>query len=298
MRSLIFEISQGLHNIYSGWILWNLFLACIPMLLSFRLFRRRVVFSTWFIPACLMTAAAGVAGLHSRLARMLGSLTLAWQNIQAGDTGTLLQLAWLGIIGAIALGISLWLFKKSYASKIWLWWGSLAVFIAFLPNAPYVLTDVIHLIRGTSFGITSIWTIALVLVPLHLCAMLLGFEAYVISLLNVNYFLKQRRLSHLILPSELALHALSAFGIYLGRFIRFNSWDLLIHPTSVIAISLNTLTSSRPVIVIALTFIILSIFYWLMKQVTIGLQLRVRYARAGIDVLTPQNSIELFTEKL
>ncbi|MDB9525343.1 DUF1361 domain-containing protein [Oscillatoria sp. CS-180] len=286
MRSLIFEISQSINTIYSGWILWNLFLAFVPMLLSFRLFRRKAVFSLWFVPACVVTAAIGAFGLHSRIPRIFGSLSLTWQNIQAGDRGTVLQLVWLGIVVAIALGVSLWLFRRSYASKIWLWWGSLAVFIAFLPNAPYVLTDIIHLIRGTSFGVTSIWMIALVLIPLHLCAILLGFEAYVLSLLNINYFLKDKDLTHLILPAELALHALSAFGIYLGRFIRLNSWDILVDPTSIIAITLNTLTSRRPVAVIGLTFVILTVFYWLMKQVTLGLKLRIRYARSGIDILT------------
>lgn len=286
MRSLILDIIEGINNVYNGWILWNLFLAFVPMLLSYRLFRRQVVPEIWFTVACFITTVIGVLGLRSRLPRIQRALLGTLQNIQAGDTGTLLQLLWVVIVLAIALGVSLWLAKNAHTSKVWLWWGGLAVFIAFLPNAPYVLTDVIHLIRGASNGTIRVWVIALVFIPIHVCAMLLGFEAYVISLLNINYFLKEKGLQQWTFPIELVLHALCAFGIYLGRFIRFNSWDIFIDPTSVMAVTLNTLTSKRPVAVIFVTFFILASFYWLMKQVTIGLKLRIQYARKGLDALT------------
>jgi uncharacterized membrane protein len=161
----------------------------------------------------------------------------------------------------------------------------LAVFIAFLPNAPYVLTDIIHLIRGTSSGDIATWVIALVFIPIHLVAILLGFEAYVISLLNVAFYLKQRELNRLVLPSELALHALCAMGIFLGRFIRLNSWDFVVAPTSVVVNTLNTLTQKLPFTVVFVTFVILTVLYWVMKQITLGLKLRYHYARKGLDPL-------------
>jgi uncharacterized membrane protein len=43
MRSLFLDIAQGINNVYNGWILWNLFLAFVPMLISFRLFRHTVI---------------------------------------------------------------------------------------------------------------------------------------------------------------------------------------------------------------------------------------------------------------
>lgn len=287
MRSLLLDISQGINNVYNGWILWNLFLAFLPMLISFRLFRHRVIPTAWFVLACIVTSVIGAVGLHSRIPRIVRSLTGTLRDIRAGEPAALLQLLWLAIVVGIALIASLWLYRHFHTSKskLWLWWFGLAVFIAFLPNAPYVLTDIIHLIRGTSYGNTQVWVIALVFIPIHLCAILLGFEAYVIALINVNYFLKAKHLQSLIWPTELLLHALSAFGIYLGRFIRLNSWDVFVDPTSVLAVTLNTLTSKRPLAVIFVTFIILTVFYWLMKQVTLGLKLRFQYARQGLDVL-------------
>jgi len=59
----------------------------------------------------------------------------------------------------------------------------------------------------------------------------------------------------------------------------------VVDPTSVLTDSLNTLTSKRPLAVILVTFVILMVFYWLMKQVTIGIMLRLQYARQGRDPL-------------
>ncbi|MEM7648410.1 MAG: hypothetical protein AAF283_04490, partial [Cyanobacteria bacterium P01_A01_bin.70] len=62
-------------------------------------------------------------------------------------------------------------------------------------------------------------------------------------------------------------------------------WDILIDPTSVLAVTLNTLTSKRPLAVIVVTFMIVAGLYWVMKQITLGLKLRMHYARQGLDPL-------------
>jgi uncharacterized membrane protein len=212
MRSIIAEALSAFSNIYSGWILWNSFLAFIPLVLSF------------------------------------------------------------------------WLFRRKNDARSLLWWIGLITFIAFLPNAPYVLTDIIHLIRGTRVG-DAAWIIALVFVPLHLIAILGGFEAYVIALINQGTYLKRQGAKQLILWSELATHALCAIGIYLGRFRRLNSWDLVTDPSGVVTSAIDDLTNKRPLLVILVTFLIITVFYWLMKQISLGLILRIRYARQGIDAL-------------
>ncbi|MEM7063362.1 MAG: DUF1361 domain-containing protein [Cyanobacteria bacterium P01_B01_bin.77] len=285
MRWIALDIYQGLNNVYNGWIWWNLFLAFIPMLLSFRLFRRKAIPPVWFAIAWFGTALIGIIGLKSRIPRLRTAVFGVISNIQAGDPGTLLQLLWLAGVMVVALGISILLFKLSHTSKLWLWWIGLATFIAFLPNAPYVLTDIIHLLRGASSGTIKIWVLTFLFIPIHMTAIVLGFEAYVISLLNVNFYLKQKGLKVLTLAVELGIHALCAVGIYLGRFIRLNSWDVVVDPSSVLVSTLNTLTSKRPLAVIVFSFILLTVLYWLMKQVTLGLKLRIHYARRGLSAL-------------
>lgn len=211
MESQLNELSRAISQIYSGWILWNLFLAFIPLVLSFWLFRRR------------------------RVAR-------AWQ-----------------------------------------WWILLVVYIAFLPNAPYLLTDIIHLIRGIRNGFSA-YIIALFFFPLHIASILLGFEAYVVSVINQGEYLKRLSLRHLILPMELITHALCAVGVFIGRFRRYNSWDLVTDPDTVLLQTLDDLTSKRPLFVIFVTFLIFTVLYWLAKQITLGLVLRIRYARSGREI--------------
>jgi uncharacterized membrane protein len=196
----------GDFNLYSGWIIWNLFLALIPMVLSF------------------------------------------------------------------------WLFRLRHTSRSPLWWVGLIVFIAFLPNAPYLLTDIIHLINATR-STSSVWVVTLIFIPLHTFAILTGFEAYVISLINQGHYLRRQGAGQYVFWAEIFVHILSAIGIYLGRFQRFNSWDLITNLKGVLIFSLNELTSKFPFVVILITVLVLICLYWIMKQVTLGIVLRVQYVR-------------------
>ncbi len=164
-------------------------------------------------------------------------------------------IAWNLFLALIPLVLSFWLFRRKTNQRSYLWWAVYLVFIAFLPNAPYLLTDIIHLIRGMQAGYST-WVLALVFVPLHASAIVCGFEAYVIAVLNQVHYLKRQGCDRYIVWSELATHALCAIGVYLGRFRRFNSWDLITDPSNVLINALDDLTSKRPVFVIFVTFVI------------------------------------------
>jgi uncharacterized membrane protein len=69
----------------------------------------------------------------------------------------------------------------------------------------------------------------------------------------------------------------------MGRFRRFNSWDLVTDPGNVLLITLNDLTAKRPLAVIAVSFVGLTILYWLVKQINLGLMLRFQQVRIKED---------------
>lgn len=209
---------------------------------------------------------------------LLNQTLYAFSSIYSG------WIAWNLFLAFIPLALSFWLFRRPSKVRDLLWWKGFVVFLAFLPNAPYLLTDIIHLIRGTRSGYSP-WVIALVFIPLHLTAILLGFEAYVVSLINQSYYLKRIGAKAWILWSELGTHAVCAIGVFIGRFRRFNSWDLVTDPGNIITTTIDDLTDRLPAIVMLLTFVILTILYWVFKQITLGLKLRVEYARRGLDVL-------------
>lgn len=100
--------------------------------------------------------------------------------------------------------------------------------ILFLPNAPYIITDLFHL-RG-NFG-DSIWYDTLLILSFAWSGLLLFFH----SLNNINTFMRpwlpHRRRAVLLV----AVILLCAYGIYIGRYLRFNSWDVVSNPFSLLS---------------------------------------------------------------
>jgi uncharacterized membrane protein len=184
---------------------------------------------------------------------------------------------WMGwnlFLAVIPLVLSFFLFRRSRLIQTPLerrhlspfWWLGVAVFVAFLPNAPYILTDIIHFVRWVRAG-ASIWVVTLIYVPLFVAFLTAGFEAYVISLMNAGYYLKQNGLRQYVFSMELMLHGLSAIGIFLGRFIRLNSWNILTHPNDVAASLIGDVFDKQPLTTIVITFTILTLLYALVKPV-------------------------------
>ena len=113
--------------------------------------------------------------------------------------------------------------------------------LVFLPNAPYVITDFLHLRLRSP---VPLWFDVLLLGTASLTGLLAG----ALSLRRVERALSGK-LDGRVLHAGLWLAiALSGFGIYLGRFERWNSWDLLLHPLSVLA-SVTHLLDRRALVV-------------------------------------------------
>ncbi|MBD1832100.1 DUF1361 domain-containing protein [Cyanobacteria bacterium FACHB-472] len=183
-------------------------------------------------------------------------------------------MTWNLFLAFIPLALSVWLFRSNQKRSL-IWWVGLCVFVAFLPNAPYLLTDIIHLIQDIR-AINSVWKITLILIPQYLLVILAGFEAYVLSIINLGYYLQRQGLGKYILAVELTLHGLSAVGIFLGRFLRFNSWDLITQPDALLTSVADDLVGKWPLLVMLITFGVVTLLYWLMKQVSLGIILRSR----------------------
>jgi uncharacterized membrane protein len=225
------SLLDGVH-FHHRWMVWNLFLALIPFFLSVPLFR----------PDWIRQQSSFLRPLQGHLPGKV---------IQADPS----------------MGRQPVLLDPPTSTAIW-WLGAFA-FVAFLPNAPYVLTDVIHMIRAIQQE-PSMWVSAFVWVPVFLVFMFIGFEAYVISLINLGYFLHKRGLGNWITGVEISLHALSAIGVYLGRFLRFNSWDIVTNPGDLFLSVVDELTGQRPILAMIFSFVILSLLYLPSKEVTLA----------------------------
>lgn len=199
-------------------------------------------------------------------------------------------MTWNLFLAFVPLALSVWLFRRK-RHRAPIWWLGFLVFCVFLPNAPYVLTDVIHLIQDIR-QIDSVWMISLVVIPVYLLFILGGFEAYVLSLINLGYYLNRVGQSKWISGTELISHALSAVGIYLGRFLRFNTWDFVTQPDALATSIVEDVVGRRPLVIIAITFMVVAGLYWIMKRVTLGILLQRHAIVEGhtASIATHQNS--------
>jgi uncharacterized membrane protein len=131
-----------------------------------------------------------------------------------------LFLAWIPFILAyIAHAIS-W-------RRIWLYLVIPAIaflWLIFFPNAPYMLTDLQDLARGAAGA--PLWYDVIIVVWCSWTGMLLG----VISLYLMQDII-HRTFGHVLgWIFVFGVSGLSSFGIYIGRFVRLNSWDILQNP--------------------------------------------------------------------
>lgn len=104
---------------------------------------------------------------------------------------------------------------------------SLAImaWLLFVPNSFYILTDLFHLDR---FDSAPKWFDLLLLFSFTWNGLLLG----VLSIRMIEKIVELVWGSSFSLILLFAVMWLNAFGIYLGRYLRFNSWDVIAQPLS------------------------------------------------------------------
>lgn len=153
---------------------------------------------------------ATLAAIALRIART-GRITfffLSWN----------LFLAWVPWLCAVALSVA----NRRRAHPALLWALALA-WLAFFPNAPYLLTDFVHLRAGSN----SLWWYDLLFLSTATAA---GWLCAVDGLDRVASVLVERFGRRVAAPSLMLACWLAGLGVYLGRFLRFNSWDVLSNP--------------------------------------------------------------------
>ena len=101
----------------------------------------------------------------------------------------------------------------------------MGAWLLFFPNAPYVLTDLIHL-DGKQSPLVPEWYDLAMILSVALTGLIIGF----LSLERVQGYIAQRTGVPWSWCFVVVVMFLSGFGIYLGRFLRWNSWDILTRP--------------------------------------------------------------------
>ena len=165
--------------------------------------------------------------------------------------------------------ISLLIFRKKSSIPGILWWPLLAIMVLFLPNAPYVLTDVIHFVAKVRVTPPlPIWAMSLLLLE-YFFYFLIGMECFVIPMMLWGRTLRRHHWGWLILPLEILMISLSAFGIYLGRVDRLNSWDVVTDPEHLINQALRDALNPKPEEMTLIFLLAVLVVFYLIKTINV-----------------------------
>jgi len=163
----------------------------------------------------------GVSSLASSILYIVG----VWGAYERDFT----YMNWNLVLAWAALAITLWL-EQVLRRNLWSTWYALAVtflWILFLPNTFYMITDYIHM--------AEIPTSELVFGAITFSSFI--FNAFVLGVLSLaivhNELLKRltKRAAALTVGGVLLV---CSFAIYIGRELRWNSWDIVTNPSSLL----------------------------------------------------------------
>ena len=183
-----------------------------------------------------------------------GALTVA--RALYSHRGYYLFMGWNLVLAWVPLLLSLVLARRAafgHRSPV-VTCGIGAVWLLFFPNAPYMVTDLLHLRERSG---VPIWYDAIMVFAFGLVGLCLAF----LSLWLVHGLVARRRGAAAGWLFVAGVAGLSGFGVYLGRYQRWNSWDVVARPGALLADLadrfMNPLSHPRTV---GLTFMMAALF--------------------------------------
>lgn len=190
-----------------------------------------------------------------------GCLLLA-VRIWVTDHITFAFLLWNLVLAIIPYAISSYVVEREQKSANWRLVLPALLWLLFFPNAPYILTDLLHLKMREPI---PLWYDLILLMTFAWIGLLFGL----LSLLDWQNVVEKRfgfRASWLFVATTLFL---SSFGVYLGRFRRWNSWDLFTNPADLLSdvgARLNPFAHWQPMAMTFMFFIFLMVVYGVFRS--------------------------------
>jgi uncharacterized membrane protein len=169
------------------------------------------------------------------VASVLGVALIATRTVLTWR-GQHLFLIWNLFLAWVPVVLALWLEERDRRrpARDWRFWSAAFAWLMFFPNAPYLLTDLKHLKLATRH---QWWTDLIIILLFALTGLVLAF----LSLHRMHALVARRRGWMAGWAFVLVVTFLTGFGVYLGRFERWNSWDVVVRPIAFAADSPNWL---------------------------------------------------------
>ncbi|MEZ5348833.1 MAG: DUF1361 domain-containing protein [Microthrixaceae bacterium] len=189
---------------------------------------------------------------------MLVARSTVSQQISYGFIVWNLFLAGLPVMLALVVDTAWRHGRRVLGAVFWVAW------LLMFPNSPYLVTDLVHLRERPP---TPLWFDALILASAAIAGLLAGF----VSLHLVQAAVARRLGAAWGWVMAVSVLGLSGFGVYVGRFARFNSWDVLTRPRTLLYDIGSTVTvedTPRAVVVTALLSSFLIVSYVTIEMLT------------------------------
>jgi uncharacterized membrane protein len=173
---------------------------------------------------------ASLAFSSAICAALLAGRMVYSESLMYGFLAWNLFLAWLPMLCSLFA-------YNAYKRRSRLSWlvvaGCALAWLLFFPNAPYILTDIMHLKARAD---APLWFDVLLVIAFAWTGLFLGLVS--LSLMQALV----RRAAGAVASWGFALGVLSisGVGIYIGRFLRWNSWDVFISPGGILVDLMQT----------------------------------------------------------
>ena len=216
-----------------------------------------------------------VAGVHS--------LHLVADNIEAVARRNDLWMAWNLFLAFVPVALA-WLLFRHHGERRPQWWLGLALFVLFLPNAPYVITDLVHL-RGDVVVAGDDLAVVTGVVPVYAAFIGLGVLAYTVSVMLMGRYLDRVGLASVRPAIEVGVHAVAAVGVVLGRVARLNSWEPVTEPHTTLERIVLTLSGRWAAVAVLGMFAVTWLAFAVTRPVVEAAWRRGRPALRGLSQL-------------
>lgn len=156
-------------------------------------------------------------------------LLLLIARVYTTDSGRFVFLLWNLVLASIAPLIAWWLVVRIRKFG-WLHWKQILItilWLAFLPNSFYLITDLVHL--QYNYEASLIYDTVL-LQSFILAGLIYGY----LSVFLVHKEVEKRFSVFYSWSIISGVFLASSFAIYLGRFTRWNTWDILLKPAGLL----------------------------------------------------------------
>jgi uncharacterized membrane protein len=134
-----------------------------------------------------------------------------------------LLLAWLPVVFALGFRINM----AKHRLQSWQNLALLGLWLGFLPNSFYLMSDLIHL---QSSGEAAVLYDVAMMMSFIINGLILGY----ISVYLVHVQLLKKLSSKMMLVFLSAVFLACGFAIYLGRYLRWNTWDIVLNPFGIL----------------------------------------------------------------